>query len=399
MRHSQAPNAPASTRSLTSTALAWLALLALVGIGGPGASTALARKPRPRKVGYTVTLGGNTFRIWGALHTGIMPKGVSVSPDGKRIFVTNFGRKNRRNLDVYDAVTFKHLRQVSFPGNTIESVVSSDSRTLYVSNYYGYKVQAMDTRTWKIRWSTRTGHFPKMMALSPKEKWLYVTSWESATVSKLDAATGKLALTAKVGRHPRGISVSPDGKLLYVAICGGSHVYVLDAARLKILYKIRTGKLPRHTALTKDGKRLYVSIIGGSMLQVIDTARRKVIKTVWIGKGPRTVALSTDERFIYVTAFAGHALTIVDSKTFKKKILPLDVVKASGVAVNPKTGVIYVTGWCTKDLWAIERLRPGAHPGPLGKGIRRGPLIRDPKIAYRLDCPLPRDMYRHRRHR
>ncbi len=130
------------------------------------------------------------------------------------------------------------------------------------------------------------------------------------------------------------------------------------------------------------------------MVQVIDTAKRKVVKTVWVAKGPRTIALSTDERFVYVAGYAGHSLTIVDTKTFKHRILGLDIVKASGVAVHPKTGFIYVTGWCTKDLWAIERIKPGGKPRPLGKGLRRGRVYRDPKIAYRLDCPLPRDMYR-----
>jgi DNA-binding beta-propeller fold protein YncE len=152
-----------------------IALILLAAWGAPTAR-ARARKPRPRQVGYAVTLGGNTFRIWGAGRTGIMPKGVSVSPDGKRIYVTNFGRKHRRNLDVYDAATFTPLRQVSFRGNTIESVVSADSKTLYVSNYYGYLIQALDTKTFKPRWSTKTGHFPKMMALSPDGRWLYVSS-------------------------------------------------------------------------------------------------------------------------------------------------------------------------------------------------------------------------------
>ena len=174
------------------------------------------RTPRPRRIGYSVTLGGNTFRIWGAGRTGIMPKGVSVSPDGKRIYVTNFGRRHRHNLDVYNAKTFLPVRKVSFRGNTIESVVSADSKTLFVSNYYGYKIQALDTKTFKPRWSTKTGHFPKMMVLSPDGKTLYVSSWESATVSKLNAATGKILATSKVGRHPRGVSVSPDGKILYV---------------------------------------------------------------------------------------------------------------------------------------------------------------------------------------
>ena len=112
-------------------------------------------------MGYSVTLGGNTFRIWGARATGIMPKGVSVSPDGTRVFVTNFGRKRGHNLDVYDAKTLDHLRKVDYEGNSIESLSSPDGKTLYVTNLYGYLVQALDTATWAPRWSVRVGRFPE----------------------------------------------------------------------------------------------------------------------------------------------------------------------------------------------------------------------------------------------
>jgi len=183
-----------------------------------------------------------------------MPKGVSVSPDGKRIYVTNFGRRKGHNLDVFESGTLRHLRQVDFRGNTIESLPASDGRTLYVTNYYGFLVQALDTRTWKMRWSQRVGKFPKMLTLSAKGRWLYVSSWESGTVSKLVAATGHVVGAVYIGYHPRGISLSPDGKTLYVAICGGRHVAVVDTVTMKVTKKIRTGRLPRHTAITRDGR-------------------------------------------------------------------------------------------------------------------------------------------------
>ena len=66
---------------------------------------------------------------------------------------------------------------------------------------------------------------------------------------------------------------------------------------------------------------------------------------------------------------------------------PLDIVKGSGVAVRPDDRFVYVTGWCSKDIWAIERLDPGVQPGPLGKRPRRGRrLWRNPATAHRLDC-------------
>lgn len=354
-----------------------------IALAGPAPA-----RPRRRQPGYSVTLGGSTFRIWGGLRTGIMPKGVSVSPDGRRVFVTNFGRRKGHNLDVYQAWPIRHLRRVDFAGNTIESVVSRDSRTLFVTNFYGYLVQALDTRTWKIRAAVRTGKFPKMMALSPDERLLYVSNWESGTVSRVHVATARLEQTSRfLGRHPRGLSVSPDGRTLYVAITGRRHVAVLDARTLKLKSRIRSCSLPRHTALTRDGRTLYVSCIHQSLLQAIDTRRRRVVRTVSIGRGPRTLALSRDERFAYVAAYMEHALSIVDLATYKKRVLPLDVVKASGVAVHPKDRQIYVTGWCSKDLWVVERLKPGERPGALGRTPDRGRrLWRNPRTAHLLGC-------------
>lgn len=355
------------------------------------APDAEARRPREREVGYSLTLGGHTFRIWGARPTGIMPKGVSVSADGTRVFVTNFGRKRGQNLDVFDAKSLDHRRSVDYDGNSIESLPSPDGKTLYLTNLYGFLVQALDTGTWAQRWSVRVGRFPKMLALSPDGKDLYVSSWESGTVSRLDASTGKIVVSSpRVGPHPRGLALHPKGQLLYLALTGGKHVLALRPDTLAEDHRIRTAGLPRHLALTRDGSRLYVSCIGGSLLQVIDTASRKVIRAVHLAAGPRTLALSKDERFVYVAAYAGHGLTIVDTLTWKKSTLDLDLVKSSGVAVGPDDRFIYVTGWCTKDLWAVERLPPGATPGPLGRAVlQRHRLARDPKTAWHLDCPRP----------
>lgn len=364
-----------------------LAVLSLAQMTLP--SPALGRRPAPRAVGYSVTLGDNTFRIWGARPTGIMPKGVSVSGDGQRVFVTNFGRQRSHNLDVFDARTLSHLRRVDFEGNTIESQPSRDGKTLYVTNMYGHLVEALDTSTWAHRWSVPVGRFPKMMALSEDGKYLYVSSWESGTVSRLDAATGRVLVTSRrLGRHPRGVSVHPQGGALYVAITGGKHVVELDARTLTETRRIPTCSLPRHTQITRDGSRLYVSCIGGSMLQVIDTQARRVVRAVYVGHGPRTLALSTDERFVYIAAYAGHGLTIVDTVTWKKRLVALDIVKGSGVAVRPDDRFIYVTGWCTKDIWVVERIWPKGSPGPLGKAIlQRTRPKRDPATARTLDCP------------
>ncbi len=353
-----------------------------VGVRAPAA---LAR-PARRHIGYSVKLGGDTFRIWGSASTGIMPKGCSVSPDGKHLFVTNFGRRRGKNVDVLDAVTLKHLRTLSWRGNAIESVSSRDSKTLYVSDFYRSKLHKISTTTWRVEKTVRPGRLPKQMTLSADGKILYVANW-LGKVAKLDARTLRPLGSVKTGRYPRGLSVTADGKTLYVANTGGRTVTVVSTATMKVLRQIPTSRYPRHTALTKDGKLLYVSVLRKGRIEIIDTAAGKVVGKVYVGSMPRTIALSKDERFLYVAVYARHLVAIVDTRTRKVATLDLDIVKASGLAVHPRDRLIYVTGWCTGDVWVIQRIRPGERPGPLGSSHGHRSHYRRSKVnPYSLGC-------------
>ena len=66
--------------------------------------------------------------------TGSLPKGVSISPDGRTLYVTNYGNANGRNVAVYDAATLQRTGWIDLRGVAVESVVSPDGHTLYVSD-------------------------------------------------------------------------------------------------------------------------------------------------------------------------------------------------------------------------------------------------------------------------
>jgi YVTN family beta-propeller protein len=324
-----------------------------------------------------------------------MPKAVSISPDGSTLYVTNFGHRNKGNLDVIDTATFKRRRVIDFPGNAIESVVCPSGRFLYTTNYYGSLVQIHDTRSWQIAHAFRPGSFPKMMAIATDGPTLYVTSWSSATLAAVDIATQKVSWQVKTGRHPRGIAVSPRGRFVYVANAGGKTVTVVDTRSRAIVSQIRTDDLPRHLVLSPDGRWLYVSTMKRSYLQIIDTRARKVVASVPVAPGPRTIDLSKDGRFVYLASFPGHAMSIVDVAARRSATLPLDIEKGSGLVVHPKDRKIYVTGWCSNDLWAVERIPAGETPGPLGTAApRRYPVRRDPRTVHDLGCGTPEQIQR-----
>src|SRR5437868_4112281 len=82
--------------------------------------------------------------------TGSMPKGVSLSPDGKHAYVTNFGQSESHNIDIFDATTLAHEATINVPGNVVESVLSPDGTTIYASNFLRNSVMFIDVASRKV---------------------------------------------------------------------------------------------------------------------------------------------------------------------------------------------------------------------------------------------------------
>ena len=123
--------------------------------------------------------------------TGSMPKGVSLSPDGKHAYVTNFGQANGKNIDVFDAETLVHEATINVPGNVVESVLSPDGATIYASNFLRNSVQFIDLETRRVTREIKTGPHPKILVPSPDGKYLFAANWSGRSVTQIEIATGK----------------------------------------------------------------------------------------------------------------------------------------------------------------------------------------------------------------
>jgi YVTN family beta-propeller protein len=127
--------------------------------------------------------------------TGSMPKGVSLSPDGKHAYVTNFGQSNGKNVDVFDAETLAHEATIDLPGNVVESVLSPDGTTLYASNFLRNSVMFVDLKTRKVTREIATGLHPKILVPSPDGNYLFAANWSGRSVTQIDIASGKAVRT------------------------------------------------------------------------------------------------------------------------------------------------------------------------------------------------------------
>lgn len=360
-----------------------------------GSSKADAKNRRNQ--GDWVKIGGERFVIWGSADTGVMPKGASITPDGKRMFISNFGRPNRNVISVFDLPSLKHKQYIHFKGNSIESAVSPDGKWFFSTNKKGSLLNVLSPKTLKLEKTIKIGGYPKVITISPDSKWVYLSRWSDSKVTRVNTATWKQE-TIRIGkRHPRGLAITPDGKTLYVANNGSPYVTVASTDPFKVTKHIKVGRGPRHVVTSNDGKRVYVSLMGPNQVIVINTQNNKIIKRVTVGGSPKTIEISHDDKFVYTANYTGHSMNVIDTETLQTKELHLDIWKGSGLVVHPKDRFIYVTGWCSNDVWAIERVDSGKSASPPGPMRSNRRICRSCKSIRYMGCRLPKGAWKKRR--
>ncbi|NMC70581.1 MAG: YncE family protein [Myxococcales bacterium] len=330
----------------------WVAAAAIAAAGALGLAAAEEAPRAPAR----------RLRVVGRVETGVQPKGVTVSPDGRTLLVTNFGQREGKNIYFYDAETLERTATIDLESaNVVESVWAPDGRTVYVSDFRNHQVLFIDPATHEVTKRVAVDHHPKVLVLNPDGSKLFVSCWAHGTVEALDTATGESLGRVRVGSQPRGMAVSPDGTKLYVGNHGSHDVYEVDVATLTVL---RTKNLvdrsfPRHLLINREGTRLYVSSIGKRAVYVLSTETLAIVDVIRVGECPKTIVFSPDEAWLYAADYCSREVSVVDLATLGSRQVAIEGIdQPSGLAIRPDGARLWVTGWSSGDLVALEPYDP-----------------------------------------
>jgi YVTN family beta-propeller protein len=242
----------------------------------------------------------------------------------------------RHSVTVYDANTFELMHTVSdsvslkdfgysknsgtYKGAPVEGTFSPDGKYLYVSNYAmygkGYNKEGTDTcspsdgydksfvyrinrSNYKIDAVYPVGSVPKVVEVTPDNKYVLVANWCSYTVSVISVEKNKVVKTVKIGRYPRGIAINNDSTKAYVAEMGGSKVHVIDLQDFTTTF-IPIGSNPRAIVLSPDNSTMYVTMNLSGKVASWDLIKNKAGKSVKTGNAARSLAINTDGSQLYV---------------------------------------------------------------------------------------------------
>lgn len=259
----------------------------------------------------------------------------------------------RHSVTVYDAQSFELVKTISdqvnlnnlgqkgysglHRGAPVEGAFSPSGDYLYVTNYAMYGkgfnregtdkcspsdkydrsfVYRIDTSSWQIDAAYRVGVVPKVVDVTPDNKYVLVTNWCSYDLSVISIAEQKVIKTMKIGAYPRGIAISKDSQFAYVVQMGGAviHKINLQSWEREIL---NIGSNPRAVVLSPDNSMLYATLNSSGRVVAMDLTTNKVVRTVKTGSASRSLDISADGTALYVVNYTSDTVSKVRASDFK----------------------------------------------------------------------------------
>ena len=291
-----------------------------------------------------------SMKLIHTINGSIAPKSVRSSSDG---VVSAHNMMYRHSVTVYDAKTFELMRTIpdsvslkdfgfskysgKYKGAPVEGTFSPDGKFLYVSNYAmygkGFNKEGTDTcspadgydksfiyrinrSNYQIDGVYPVGSVPKVVEVTPDNKYVLVANWCSYTVSVISVELNKVVKTVKIGRYPRGIAINNDSTKAYVAEMGGNRIHVIDLQDFTTSY-IPIGSNPRAIVLSPDNSTMYVTMNLSGKVASWDLVNNKAGKSVKTGNAARSLAINADGSHLFVVNYKSDTMSRVRTSDMK----------------------------------------------------------------------------------
>ena len=279
----------------------------------------------------------------------ISPKSVRASQTG---YVSAHNMMYQHSVTIYDADSTDLIKRISdrvdlskfgisgytgtHQGAPVEGAYSPDGAYLYVTNYAMYGkgfnregtdickpadkydrsfLYRINTANWNIDAVYKVGTVPKVVAVTPDNKYVLVSHWCSYDLYVISVESQKVIKILPIGAYPRGITISKDSKYAYVAQMGGTVIHRIELGSWQ-RSQFTIGSNPRALVLSPDDSILYATLNKSGRVVAYDLNRGKVIRSVKTGNAARSLDISSDGTSLFVVNFSSGTLSKVRASDF-----------------------------------------------------------------------------------
>jgi DNA-binding beta-propeller fold protein YncE len=271
--------------------------------------------------GWSLTPAGRSLPL------GDLPLNIAVSPNKKRLAVTNNGQ-SKHSLQLIDPQKGRLLQSLEIPSAWLGLAFSDDARTLYASagnanlvlrySVENEKLTLRDSLILGKPWPARIS--PTGLCVDDQRGLLYVVTKENHSLYVVDTRSKAVLQRDSIGRELYTCALSPDRRRLYLSHWGANELVVWDTDARKISARIPVGDNPNDLIVNKKGTLAYVACADDNSVSVVDLAQNKVVETLVAtlypdaptGSTSNSVALSPDEKTLYVANADNNSLAVFD---------------------------------------------------------------------------------------
>lgn len=261
------------------------------------------------------------------LPTGKGPHEAATSPDGRTVFVTNYGAFNvfrdgeRPQMQAGNTITVLDLstKTVKATFELGEYLmphgiwVSRDGSKLWVTVERSQAVVELDATSGKVLkvWKTEQ-NVSHMLVPTPDEKKLYVANIGSGSVNVIDRATDSVRVIP-TDRGAEGLDVSPDGRSVWVTNRAANNISIIDTSTDTVVATLDSGgRFPIRAKFTPNGTQVWVSNAQSNSVAVFDAATRKLLGTIEVGAVPVGIQMAPDGKRAFIANTNANQITVFD---------------------------------------------------------------------------------------
>lgn len=318
----------------------FIGAVAFAGVIAVGSAGSLAQNTVVRII-QTNAAGDNahvidpkTNKVVGIIKDVEIVHGVTSSPDGRRIYLSN---EALHTLDVVDGKTLAVTKRIELSGRPNNVAVTKDGRKVYVGIAQAPgALDVIDTVSLTNVKSVPVEGSIHNVYVTPDGKFAVAGSIPASTISIVDTSTDTMVRKIKMssGIRPMTFDKNADGstKNIYVQLSNFHGLAVVDFASGKEIQRIEHPPVPgehAHTdglqgapahglGVSPDGKTLWSTSKVYSHAYVFSLPDLKPLGTVFVGQHPEWVTFTPDSRFAYIGAAGDNMTFAVDVQTLKE---------------------------------------------------------------------------------
>src|SRR5436309_2411429 len=176
------------------------------------------------------------------------PHNGTLSRDGRTGWVAS-QQQGATALVRLDLATWKEVARVPLDKTPRGLELSPDGRRVFFTLAGVNAIQVLDTATNQVIAQIPVGASPHYAPFTPDGRWALAVVQGPGELGILDTASNTLAGTVAVGKAPHWSMSSADGRTAYVTNEGSNDVSVVDLASRTVTATIPVGNAPRKIAV------------------------------------------------------------------------------------------------------------------------------------------------------